>query len=741
MIVVVISASAIWAQVPLETGIFWESTENDMYSTGMIWRDANNDGYIDVYFSNGNDIVMAPNTIYINNYGQMPTSATWSSTNAEYSGHCAVGDIDDNGFADFLVANYLGSGGFSSPNVCNIYMNYDGLPGRTPEWFSTDSNFSFPCALGDADGDGDLDLAVGTGDGYTLTFTPDKIYFNVNGSMQTTPGWQSSTLTASIDITWGDVNNDGYLDLACCYDPDGAALFYNNAGNIETSPSWQADHHESANTLVFGDVNGDGWLDLVVAFNSQHGGSGKYRVYFNDGAGSLSSSAGWESETGGYGSALALYDYDNDGDDDLAAGRWFDRARVYENLSGVFTSGPVWRAQISTVPEELAWVDIDGDGVEIRSDTLAVGGGRGLFYLQRAPLYSLDSVIADGVLLGDDDFCYDLVSGWLSLGQAPATELVVWYQYSFKNDLTSAHWDTTNWAFANTNTPPVDFYADTSVGWAPLTVQFSDSSIGASSWLWDFGDGGSDVVKEPIHTFAGGGAHDVSLVNTLADGLHNRTQRKMVIALADTLRFPDLFVPSGDTLKIPIYLTNSQPVRQMMLPLSFAGELDLSYTGFDTDSCRTGSFEEIKVVSTDPASSRLALRLTANLDDFGPTLEPGDGRIVNLYFHRQGGMGANVLDTATIPSRVLGIDAGYVDYQPYVLAGTIEVGRCGDISGDGSMPDISDLTYLVSYFFAGGPRPPLIEAADVDGSGGVNISDITYMADYLFGGGPAPVCE
>jgi hypothetical protein len=51
------------------------------------------------------------------------------------------------------------------------------------------------------------------------------------------------------------------------------------------------------------------------------------------------------------------------------------------------------------------------------------------------------------------------------------------------------------------------------------------------------------------------------------------------------------------------------------------------------------------------------------------------------------------------------------------------------------------LTYLVSYFFAGGARPPLIEAADVDGSVGVNISDITYMADYLFGGGPAPVCE
>ena len=95
-----------------------------------------------------------------------------------------------------------------------------------------------------------------------------------------------------------------------------------------------------------------------------------------------------------------------------------------------------------------------------------------------------------------------------------------------------------------------------------------------------------------------------------------------------------------------------------MLPLEFAGELDLEYIGFDTDSCRTDFFEEIKVVSSDPNNYKLALRLTANLDNFGPELQPGSGRILNLFFERHSGMGFNEVDTATISSRVLEIDAG-----------------------------------------------------------------------------------
>lgn len=62
---------------------------------------------------------------------------------------------------------------------------------------------------------------------------------------------------------------------------------------------------------------------------------------------------------------------------------------------------------------------------------------------------------------------------------------------------------------------------------------------------------------------------------------------------------------------------------------------------------------------------------------------------------------------------------------------------CGDVNGDQAV-NISDMTYLVSFLFSGGPDPVPYESADVNCDGAVNISDMTYMVSFLFSGGPAP---
>ena len=63
--------------------------------------------------------------------------------------------------------------------------------------------------------------------------------------------------------------------------------------------------------------------------------------------------------------------------------------------------------------------------------------------------------------------------------------------------------------------------------------------------------------------------------------------------------------------------------------------------------------------------------------------------------------------------------------------------QSGDIDAS-SVLDISDLTYLVSYMFDGGPAPMPIESGDVDCTGALDISDLTYLVEYFFGGGPPP---
>jgi len=732
-------AAAAPAQPPIATSPFWQSGEYNIYGTGMIWEDCNNDGYIDVFFGNGNDIVLASNTIYLSHYGSLPSSASWYSSNAEYSGHCAVGDIDDDGWVDFAVANYLGSEGFSTANYSNLYLNAGYLPNHAPDWYNADSIYTFSCAMGDADSDGDLDLAFATGDAYSSVYTPERVYYNIGGSLQTLPGWQSAVVDAAMDVTWGDVDNDGDLDLAFCYDIQGAAVFFNDGGTLAAAPGWQSNNAQPANTLIFGDVNNDGWLDLVVAFNNQLGPGGYFRLYRNTGAGTLLTTPSWESATAGYGSGVSLYDYDHDGDLDLAAGRWWDQPSIYENIGGIFTSTPVWRADPSTVVEEMAWVDVDANGVEERADTFYVSGQK-LFYTSFEPLYSLDSVLVDGVVLSPADYCYDLVSGWVSLAAAPNDSAALFYKYSFTNDLAVSHWDTYNMIFANTNRPPVDFYVDTTVGWTPLTVQFTDSSVGAVDWHWRFGDGGESSESNPEHTYTTGGAFDVRLDNLLPDGRHNHTSRKMVVTLADTVVIPDGFMPPGGTITIPVYLRNAHPMDELVLPVRYSGDVNLTYIDFNTDSCRTDYFDQVSLVQISPSSKKAAFRFRAGILIGNPPLAPGYGPIINLEFSVGSGNGTNVIDTTQLGAHLLRLDAGYTAYQPRVVAGVWQSGRCGDLDGDGAVAVIADLVYLVDYMFNGGPPPVNMDAANVDGLNGINIADLIYLVDYMFNQGPPPVC-
>jgi hypothetical protein len=65
----------------------------------------------------------------------------------------------------------------------------------------------------------------------------------------------------------------------------------------------------------------------------------------------------------------------------------------------------------------------------------------------------------------------------------------------------------------------------------------------------------------------------------------------------------------------------------------------------------------------------------------------------------------------------------------------------GDVDGKDGVPgSTTDLIYLASYLFLGGPEPPCLAAADVNGEDGVpgSTADIIYLANYLFLGGQEP---
>ncbi|MDD3077505.1 MAG: PKD domain-containing protein [Paludibacter sp.] len=62
--------------------------------------------------------------------------------------------------------------------------------------------------------------------------------------------------------------------------------------------------------------------------------------------------------------------------------------------------------------------------------------------------------------------------------------------------------------------PVPAFKADVRSGFAPLTVQFTDQSAYATSWLWEFGDGSTSTDENPSHTYTSAGTYDVKLTAT-----------------------------------------------------------------------------------------------------------------------------------------------------------------------------------------------------------------------------------
>ncbi|HEY3215211.1 MAG TPA: PKD domain-containing protein [Candidatus Eisenbacteria bacterium] len=91
--------------------------------------------------------------------------------------------------------------------------------------------------------------------------------------------------------------------------------------------------------------------------------------------------------------------------------------------------------------------------------------------------------------------------------------------------------------------PPVaNFSGSPTSGPGPLTVQFTDlSTNGPTSWLWDFGDGGSSTVQNPSHTYTNVGSYSVSLTATNAAGSDNETKLNYITVTAPA---PNIHVQS-----------------------------------------------------------------------------------------------------------------------------------------------------------------------------------------------------
>ncbi|MBX7241482.1 MAG: M4 family metallopeptidase [Bacteroidia bacterium] len=108
-----------------------------------------------------------------------------------------------------------------------------------------------------------------------------------------------------------------------------------------------------------------------------------------------------------------------------------------------------------------------------------------------------------------------------------------------------------NWTCVIPNTPPNTDFEALSTSACDGVIDFKDKSIPTpASWLWDFGDGTTSTLQNPVHTYTANGTYTVKLTGTNNFGSNDEIKTSYVtvnMPAAPTYANPNPSVISGQT--------------------------------------------------------------------------------------------------------------------------------------------------------------------------------------------------
>lgn len=229
-------------------------------SFGAAWADIDNDRDLDAYVYN---VFGQKNYLYRNNGDGTFTKLkeNLASVNEGNSFASAFCDFDNDGDQDLLVLNTELWNVANSIKKNILYIN-DGKGDFRPSGIdlSSPNRDSRGCAWGDYDNDGWMDLFI-------ANFGSKNMLFRNTGTGRFERVLSTDITKGTFDSNaaeWADIDNDGDLDLYVVNAKQANVLYMNNGNStfntMTNSPI--LDNLNISGGVNWGDVNNDGFLDL-----------------------------------------------------------------------------------------------------------------------------------------------------------------------------------------------------------------------------------------------------------------------------------------------------------------------------------------------------------------------------------------------------------------------------------------------------------------------------------------------
>jgi hypothetical protein len=273
-------------------------------------------------------------------------------------GSAAWGDYDRDGDLDLVL---IGWSAAASGRASYVYRNDGGAVFSDISAGLTGVQDG-EAVWGDYDRDGDLDILLTGSNGTGVS----ELYRNNGDHTFTDIGAALGGMGASC-AAWGDYDNDGDLDILLAgrtdVSPYRASRVYRNDGSGTFTDIGAALIGVRECSVAWGDLDNDGDLDIALAgLEASYGIS---KLYRNNGDGTFGDmGAGLQSVVD---AALAFGDYDNDGDLDLllTGNAYYPVglvSRLYRNNDGDDTFTNIGAGLIGVREGDVAWGDYDNDG-------------------------------------------------------------------------------------------------------------------------------------------------------------------------------------------------------------------------------------------------------------------------------------------------------------------------------------------------------------------------------------------